>query len=142
MKLEVDVIGLDKVEAHLTTFRERLDQPQPVFKNDIASYFRAIERRRFETEGDGQWPALNPNTIRKKGSSRPMVDSGGLLASLTVPRARGAVTRATRTTLTFGTRLFYAKFVTKRRPLFNTTEQDARIVAKRIVDWLLEPFDR
>lgn len=41
----------------------------------------------FVTGGFGEWAPLDPATIRAKGSSRILVDTGGLLASLITPSA-------------------------------------------------------
>lgn len=41
-----------------------------------------ISRSAFRSRGDGQWPALQPETIRRKGVATPLVDSGTLLGSI------------------------------------------------------------
>lgn len=41
----------------------------------------------FATSGFGEWAPLDPATVRAKGSGRILVDTGGLLASLTSPAA-------------------------------------------------------
>lgn len=43
----------------------------------------AAEVKRTITSGDGVPPPLKPATIARKGSSRPLVDTGRLLASIT-----------------------------------------------------------
>ena len=35
------------------------------------------------TEGDPSWPPLKPETIKRKGSSKPLIDTGKLRASIT-----------------------------------------------------------
>ena len=35
------------------------------------------------TEGDPDWPPLRPETIKRKGSSKPLIDTGKLRASIT-----------------------------------------------------------
>lgn len=35
------------------------------------------------SDGRGEWPALQPKTIARKGSSRPLIDTGALRSSIT-----------------------------------------------------------
>ena len=35
------------------------------------------------TQGDPSWPPLKPETIKRKGSSKPLIDTGKLRASIT-----------------------------------------------------------
>lgn len=37
----------------------------------------------FRNNGYGTWPELNPETIRRKGSSKPLIDKGILRGSIT-----------------------------------------------------------
>lgn len=41
-------------------------------------FAETIVQRAFVTAGFGQWPALQPETIRRKGSSKPLIDTGQL----------------------------------------------------------------
>lgn len=36
----------------------------------------------FETSGHGKWPPNKPSTIAKKGSSKPMIDTGAMMGSI------------------------------------------------------------
>lgn len=42
-----------------------------------------ISREAFTTQGFGTWPANKPDTIREKGSSQPLIDTGTLRNSIT-----------------------------------------------------------
>jgi phage gpG-like protein len=42
-----------------------------------------IVKDAFRTSGYGQWPPNTPETIAKKGSSKPLIDEGTLMASVT-----------------------------------------------------------
>ncbi len=44
--------------------------------------FAKESRRRFETGGDPKWTPLALSTIRRKGSSRPLIESGALKDSI------------------------------------------------------------
>lgn len=134
-ELTFDAVGVGRVEAHLTGFRHRLEHPEPGFDN-AADYLRGRMGRRFATRGDGSWRPNRPGTLRQKGGSQPLVDSGALLASF-VRRGRGSVQRVSGSTMTYGTSLFYARFVGKRRRLFNTTATDRRQVSERFLHYLM-----
>lgn len=44
---------------------------------------RNISVDAFSNNGYGQWPPLDPKTIRRKGSSAPLIDTGTLRNSIT-----------------------------------------------------------
>lgn len=69
----------------------------------IATLMRQRERRVFASGGFGAWAALDPDTLASKRGGRILVDTGGLLDSLTQRGARYAVTRASSDLLVFGT---------------------------------------
>jgi phage gpG-like protein len=67
-----------------------------------ANYF-AQER----TPTGGRWKPLSPNTVKKKGRSRVLVDSGSLLSSLTTG---GGIRRSSNNEIEFGTAVPYAVY--------------------------------
>lgn len=140
MYAEIVVRGADRTSSRFHQLQARLAEPRPALEQ-AADYWREREARRFATDGDGRWPDLKNETIKRKGSARPLVDSGRLRASLTVKQAPGSMARITGATLRFGTTVYYGRFVAKRRPLFNVTATDRRQVAGRIARWLMEPFE-
>lgn len=49
----------------------------------LALESEAVVQKAFENSGDGAWPGLKPATIKAKGSSRPLIDTGQLRRSIT-----------------------------------------------------------
>ena len=100
---------------------------------------RREQRIVFATRGHGRWPANDPKTIRQKGHDRPMVDSGKLLAALTLPGAPGSVAQKRNTSLAFGVddrSIYWAKFVGKRRPFIVSERIAGRLGADAVNDYL------
>lgn len=121
-------------------FMRRLEKPAVGFEL-VADYLRGRELHRFATRGDGAWPPDSKETVRRKGNNRPLYDTGALFRSLTAPDAKGSVVRPRGQQMTFGTSLFYARFVSKKRPLFNTTTVDRTESAGRMMAWLMGAFE-
>jgi len=73
-----------RIHSHLETH----GFPEAAAKKIVARY-SAEMRRRFSTQGDGDWQDLSPETIRKrrKKSNRPLLDTGTLRRALTVGAA-------------------------------------------------------
>lgn len=90
-RLVVDV-DVDPAAGLLDGVRERLENPRPLLEL-MAEEIRDYERDVFATRGFGRWPALDPDYAKRKGGGRMLVDTGGLLDSLTRHPARGAVQR-------------------------------------------------
>lgn len=59
-----------------------------VFKQ-IGILAEQVVQRAFETSGFGQWPPNKPSTIARKGSDRPLIDTGQLRRSITSDVASG-----------------------------------------------------
>lgn len=81
MKIEVEA---DIAEAHdmLTDIGGRLDSPRPLLAQ-LGDDLHEHAEQAFATDGFGTWAPLSPATVTRKGSSRILVDTGGLLDSLT-----------------------------------------------------------
>jgi hypothetical protein len=135
MRLDVEVTGVTKTVEDFLTLQHRLSEPRVGFES-VADYLRGREARRFASRGDGRWPPLRENTVQRKGHSRVLYLTGALQRSLT-GKGRGSVQRISGQTMTFGTSLFYARFVAKKRPLFNTTSTDRRQASNRFMHYLL-----
>lgn len=50
---------------------------------DIIGSWGATQVRNNVTQGDGIAPPLKPETVQKKGSSRPLIDTGRMINSVT-----------------------------------------------------------
>jgi phage gpG-like protein len=141
MDLQIDVSGVDRTSSRFMKMMRRLQDPSDVLENQVADYLRQRQSHRFATHGDGTWPANAKSTVRKKGNGRPLYDSGTLFRALTRERTAGSRSSAHGDTLTFGTSLFYARFIAKRRPLFNTTRADKVQISARVRRYLMGPFE-
>lgn len=135
MRLEVDATGVDRASSRFVRLQHRLDNPRPVFEQ-VADVLRAGQRRRFATRGDGRWPALSRSTVRKKGHARVLYMTGALQRSL-ASRGAGSVQQVTGSQMRFGTSLFYARFVAKRRPLFSVRATEKRQISARVLRYLM-----
>lgn len=59
---------------------------------DVAQAIRDRQADVFRSGNNGRWAPNAPDTVRAKGSSRPLIKNGGLLDSLTRKGARGSRT--------------------------------------------------
>jgi hypothetical protein len=137
MRLEVYERGAERAASRFTRMQRRFQNPEPGFR-EVADFYRDRMRRRFASMGDGTWAPDAAETVRRKGSARPWIDSGKTMRSVTARGAPGSVEKMTKTSMRFGTSIFYARFASRRRPLFNVTKADRRQVVSRFTRYLLE----
>lgn len=104
-----------------------------------------IEREQFATSGargGSPWPADEQSTIKRKKAAnqdpRPNRRTGALEKSLTGRRGGGAVRRASKTSVTVGTRIPYARYSGTKRPLLGFTPLDQQRFLGHVVAYLLE----
>ena len=102
--VSAQAVGLDETVALLDGMVSRTSDLRPAWRG-IAQDMRQRERELFEAGGRGLWAPLKASTVRRKGGQgRLLVDTGGLLASLTRRGDQYAVEDITETSLVFGTR--------------------------------------
>jgi phage gpG-like protein len=141
--IEVVVRSAD-VEALLDRLTRRLDDDRPQLLRLVDQLLEA-ERERFAGRG-ARWRKLAPSTVKQKrrdGDPRPMIHSGRTMRSLTVrgnPDQRIVIRRDS---LTFGTRVYYARFHQKgkgvpKRTLVGLTRVQKQGVASELRRLLLE----
>lgn len=82
--LDIDVEGR-RALGLLDDIGDRLGRPDEML-DLLVDRVHEYERDLFATGGNGQWPALSSKTVALKGSSRVLVDTGGLLDDLTSDR--------------------------------------------------------
>lgn len=114
----VQVIGEDKAALHIQEMATRAANLRPAL-NEMKKLINDGFRKQFESQGayfGSPWPALDPDTVERKGSSSPLVASGKLRAALS--GGAGRKTRVTSSSVTVGTSLWYAHFAegTGRQP--------------------------
>lgn len=108
MQVDVTVRGDQEAARLCDRLSRRLFDGSPQFRG-IVDLLLESQAERFAGRGT-RWRKLSRSTIRREGPHRPLVLTGLLMRSLTVPSARGQILRITPSTLTFGTRIFYARF--------------------------------
>jgi hypothetical protein len=148
-----DQLGLD-VQAHgdeaatklVYGLAKRGEDPRPVFRQ-IIDELRGLEPEWFGTLGRGTWPALAEVTReakRKRGqSSDPLIATRKLIDSLTVKRGGDARRTASKRSMRFGTKTYYARFhhtgasVPLRSPLIPVDTKSRRRMVHDVRDYLL-----
>lgn len=141
--------NVDGAVLRLDSVGRRMVDARPAFRT-IARDLMAGERQRFDTEGFGRWPRLDPDTIRRKRrsgqSDRVLEASGRLRRALTSPGAPGQRLDIDRDQLRFGLQpngaAYYGRFhqvgkgVPKRRVVGVTPRQRVKI-SGNLRDWIL-----
>lgn len=136
MRSAIEVIGDRKVEHDLKRLADKVADPRPAFERLVHDLQR-IEQQTFDTRGHGSWPANKDQTQRQKTGSKPGIDSGDLMASLT-SRGKGSRVKIGRDELVFGTRIIYARFLLARFPgMVKPQEGDRRNLIRSLRDHLL-----
>lgn len=107
-------VSLDAAINRLGGIGRRAKDMKPAL-TDVAEVIRQATDQRFRTGGDGDWPKLSPATLRQRtsGSTKPLIDTGRLRASLT---SSAAVQQIKSDSVTVGTDVAYAKYVAGKRP--------------------------
>lgn len=113
----------------------------------IAEDMMRVEEAVFSSQGrrgGGSWKPLKPETVKRKGSSQILVDTGQLKASLTEPGANFQILNISGSTIEFGTSDPVAVFHDEgrgqaRRPLFKLVPGDENRWASMITEHLMRP---
>lgn len=137
--IEIDAAGDGMAAEMLSRIGRRARQPRPAF-HAIFKILREGEREAFSSRGatiGEAWPGLSKATKRIKGHGQPLRASGDLIASLTLPFARGRVAEAAGQSARFGTSLFYARFVARRRPMVGASQPTGHRAAEAMLRFLL-----
>jgi len=81
------------VETHAKEIVKSMDSPavrKAVEAGDAVTVFKILGmaaegyvKQAFSTGGYGKWPANTPETVARKGSSKPLIDTGELRRSIT-----------------------------------------------------------
>lgn len=81
------------VESHAREIMKSMDSPavkQAVESGNVVKVFQILGiaaeawvKQSFSTQGFGHWPDNAPETIARKGSSKPLIDTGELRRSIT-----------------------------------------------------------
>lgn len=137
--IEIDAAGDGTAAEMLARIARRARQPRPAF-HAIFKLLREGEREVFATRGatiGEAWPGLAKATKRIKGHGQPLRASGDLIASLTLPLAPGRVADVAGQAARFGTGLFYARFVARRRPMVGASQSTSHRAGEAMLRFLL-----
>jgi phage gpG-like protein len=136
MRVDVVVRGAEEAASLLERLGRRLEDGTPQLRK-LVDLLVDAQLERFHGRGQ-RWRKLAKSTLRwhreHGAGTRPLILTGELMKSLTVRGARGQVVRVTPTSLSFGTRVWYARFHHRgegvpRRTVVGLT----RIQRKRVV---------
>jgi len=137
--VETTAHGVDDVSRMFDGLRRRIRNPGPGWER-VVDELRAGERRVFASRGASigmPWEPLAESTLRKRAAagqgSAPLTATGRLAAELTGT----AQVRTRGDEAVFGTRRFYARFVSRRRPMVGADAAAARAVADEMCDYLI-----
>lgn len=75
--IKVTVTGLDKLETMFDSIGARLRQEMKEANKEVGQHLEDETKRTFDISGPG-WAPNKPSTVEKKGSSKPLIDTGGL----------------------------------------------------------------
>jgi hypothetical protein len=135
--LDVDAVGVDHAAHTILSLGKRARNAEPAWSGIEDLLFR--DRRQQFASGRG-WEPLHESTLRIKRAAgqptKPLVASGALMRSLT-SRAAGHKSVRSRDQLLFGTQIFYARFVSKRRPLNKLSLRTRFQIANRLRRYVL-----
>lgn len=94
--------GVAETTHELRAMGVRFLEPEPIL-HLIGAALRGIETELFLEQGHGSWPPLAPSTIAKKGFDTILVESHGLMESLTDESDAAHIEIIQRDELIFGT---------------------------------------
>lgn len=123
ISLSLSVEGVPVVSRTLSLSRAAVRDLRPAWQ-DIAEDFwkgeAAVFRRQGAVEGYSRWQALSPTykdrKVARGYSSKILIASGALMASVTRPNALGSVFVAKKQSFRIGTKIPYAIYHQSRRP--------------------------
>lgn len=132
----VDFLGGIYVEMEeqykAADYEPLMTQVQKDMEVDHAGFFQS------QSDPNGAaWMPLAPSTIKRKGHSRILFDSGDLEASL-ISSGSGAVRETSHRGLLFGTSILYSGFHQNTRPHVGATEERADLVGEAVADQTVE----
>lgn len=143
-RVEFDVKGDADAVAIAQGLGARARNAKPLMQHVLADLVR-IEREQFASSGargGKPWPDDEKATIdRKKAAGhdpRPNRRTGALERSLTGSRGGGAIRRASKGSVTVGTRIPYARYQGRERPLLGILPMDHERWLRSTVEYLLD----
>lgn len=134
MNVETIVTGEDAAARRLRELADRASDAKPALER-VAVMLQRRHASNFAGQGSafGGWPPLAAATVARKGHSTPLVATGALQRAMQPGRGKGKVRRVSKTRVTLGTSLFYARFhQAGGRPVVGITGTDAKVAVRMI----------
>jgi phage gpG-like protein len=146
LRFSFEAYGDRLVSREILDMGDRALDARPAFRL-IVDDFRTFEAERFDSEGDGTWKPLQPQTIAEKARKgldpRILHATGRLRLSLTKKGAPGSYSRVYPNFMLFGSTVPYAHFLqtgTRRMPArkpLGFTEAQKVTVLKRLQEHIV-----
>ncbi|HET7558881.1 MAG TPA: phage virion morphogenesis protein [Limnochordia bacterium] len=110
--MRIDLTIDDKITPELQAKARRLQSFREPLVQAQALMLRSVDQN-FRSDGRPKWPPLAPSTVaqRRKGSSRPLQDTGRLRVSVTAQDGTGAVRTVNDSVAIIGTTVKYARLM-------------------------------
>lgn len=147
VEAEIDVAlkgELEGIEREIRNVDFRLFLQERVVPSIIEGERSAFIQQR--EPGGNPWAPLSPVTIKKKGHSRILFETGKLERSLIEVGSEGNITQVNESSLVFGTSIDYAsELVSGRsnmpgRPMVGMNDEQIEDIADSLADYLAEQF--
>lgn len=103
MSLKLKSSGNQQVKLKLSNIKKGISNPKPLLKRIGVLILNEVNKNFVRGSNDGNaWTPNAPATIARKGSSKPLIDTGNLRASFTYQVKRNSVE--------IGSPVFYSEF--------------------------------
>lgn len=138
----IKITGLAPTIAKLQGLAKRIEEPETKLMRRIGENVVDNIEERFLNQGYGEWPPLKPATVRRKGSSYILVETGAMLASI---RIKDIGPGFVRVIVAYGGRSrdqrvpLYHQYGTGRMPQRQIIKNDDRLrkgIGETIAKWL------
>ena len=144
LRLRLEIEGDGETVESIRALGERANNAKPVL-TVIQKLMEQGAEEQFATKGARggmSWQVDKDTTIARKvaaGESRDTeVRTGDLARSLLGGGSGSTIRRLSKSSTTYGTRVFYAVFQGHRRQLLRLTTRDADAWSEKMVRWILD----
>lgn len=141
MYVEVQVTGIEQATKVIDDLISRIKDRSSFAETDLAKLLADSFDRAWESQGASQgskWKDLADNTIKRNGEHRVLDLTGRLRSSLTDVRGSDTDISFSRDTLTYGTTVYYGRFVGGNRPFARLADRDVKEIEKALRDYLVD----
>ena len=151
MQVKIDVTGAREAGLVIDRMRDRVENPQAMFREKMIPILERNEKAAFASGGSSQgasWKDIQRRTADRKGNSRVLVASGKLMRAMTNSQDVNNRTKVTSTELRFGVNSSkskaysksgtgYAWYVSKSRPFARASSATANRLTETMLDHVM-----